>query len=1233
MNTKILLNEILSKRLMVLDGAMGTMIQRYKLDEEAYRGSQYKDHNSDLKGCNDLLCITQPDIVEEIHRQYLEAGADFVETNSFNANSISMIDYKLEDKIYELNFAAAKVARNACEAITKLNPEKPRFAIGTLGPTSRSASISPDVNDPGFRNVNFDELVESYGEQTHGLIEGGVDVLMVETVFDTLNCKAALFAVNQYLKKHNLDIPVMVSGTITDSAGRTLSGQTPEAFWHSISHSNLLSVGLNCSLGAKEMMPHIKELSAVANCYISAHPNAGLPNEMGAYDQTAKQMQAYIEEFANEGLINIVGGCCGTTPDHIGAIAEEAARHKPREKSKGSKYTSLSGLEPLTIRPESNFINIGERANIMGSIKFKRLILEGNYDEAVSICREQVENGAQILDINMDEGLLDGKAAMVKYINLIASEPDIAKSPIMVDSSNWEIIEAGLKCLQGKGVVNSISLKEGEEKFLEQAQKIRDYGAAVVVMAFDESGQAETAERKVEICSRSFKLLTEKVGFPPQDIIFDPNILAIATGMEEHAAFGINFIEAAKQLKEKFPLSHVSGGVSNLSFSFRGNNKVREAIHSAFLYHATKVGMDMGIVNAGMLEVYENIEPELLEKVENVLFNKNENATEELITLAESFKGQAASQKSGQDLSWRENNVQERLTHALVKGIDDYVTEDTEEARQQFAEPIEVIEGPLMTGMGVVGDLFGSGKMFLPQVVKSARVMKKAVAYLLPYIEKSKEKNPGTGNNGKIVLATVKGDVHDIGKNIVGVVLACNSYEVVDLGVMVPTNKILEEAKKIGADMIGLSGLITPSLEVMCEIAEEMERQNFKIPLLIGGATTSKAHTAIKIAPRYSGPVVHVLDASRCVPVAGKLLSKEARVTYMEEINKEYEKIRQNRKTRSQTELLPYSEALKNRAKLEFSSKTVCTPKNLGQKVFQNFPLDELLPYIDWTPFFHTWELYGKYPRILQDAKVGTQAKELFEDAQKMLAEIIKRPELSADGVISILPCTRIGERVLVFPEDCKSLPDNPEEVKIHEFQFLRQQNVKSKKGPHYSLGDFIAPAESGCLDYMGFFAVCVGKNAAPIIEELDKDHNEYGSIMAKALMDRLAEAFAEKMHALIRREIWGYASQEQLDNESLIEEKYQGIRPAPGYPACPDHTEKEALFRLLNAEASIGIKLTESFAMLPASAVSGFYFAHPESRYFPVGKIGSDQLKDYAQRKNMPLDEAKKWLAPNLND
>ncbi|MGE0562709.1 MAG: methionine synthase [Flavobacteriales bacterium] len=1214
----------LNKRILVLDGAMGTMIQRYKLTEEDFRGNDFTDSKVLLKGNNDLLSITRPDIIKTIHAEYFEAGADIVETNTFSGTSIAQADYKLERAVYDINFQSAKIAKEVAEEFTKKNPEKPRFVAGAMGPTNRTASMSPDVNDPGYRAVTFDQLVVAYTEQVKGLIDGGVDLLLVETIFDTLNAKAALFAIDAYFEKIGSRLPIMVSGTITDASGRTLSGQTVEAFLISISHIPLLSVGFNCALGAKQLRPHIQTVANKTNYFVSAYPNAGLPNEFGEYDEAAKETACQVEEFIQEGLINIIGGCCGTTPAHIKAIADVATKYQPRKRQDAFNLPNYSGLEPLWIRPESNFVNVGERTNVTGSLMFKRLIKEEKYEEAIAVALNQVEGGAQVIDVNMDEGMLDSEVVMTKFLNLIASEPDIAKLPIMIDSSKWSVIEAGLKCTQGKSIVNSISLKEGEEIFLERAKLVRRYGAAVIVMAFDEQGQADTYEKRIAICERAYKLLTEKIGFPAHDIIFDPNILTVATGLEEHNNYAVDFINSTKWIKENLPGALVSGGVSNVSFSFRGNDTVREAIHSAFLYHAIKAGMDMGIVNPGMLEVYAEIPKELLEKVEDVLLNRRPDATERLVDFAENVKG--VKKDETKELEWRKGSVQDRLSHALVKGIVEFIDEDTEECRQLFDKPIEVIEGPLMDGMNIVGDLFGAGKMFLPQVVKSARVMKKAVAYLLPYIEEEKKNNPTDAptGNGKILMATVKGDVHDIGKNIVGVVLGCNNYEVIDLGVMVPAEKIIEVALKEKVDIIGLSGLITPSLDEMAYFAKEMERQGLNIPLLIGGATTSKIHTAVKIEPNYSkAPTVYVLDASRSVPVVGELLAKDNSV-FVQKIKGEYQNLRDIHAKRNATkEFLTIAEARDNKLKIDFEKETPFKPNQLGVQVFSDFPIETLVDYIDWSPFFRTWELAGRYPNILEDETVGDAAKKLFDDAQTMLTKIVEEKWITANGVVGIWEANTINDDTIEVYENNKTIST------LHQ---LRQQAKKAKGVPNISLADFIAPKETGIKDYIGGFAVTTGIGIEEHIKRFEADHDDYNSIMLKALADRLAEAFAEYMHKKVRTEIWGYAQNENLDNDALIQEKYKGIRPAPGYPACPNHTLKNQLFELMDATKNTGIELTESLAMYPTAAVSGMYFGHPQAKYFGVGKISQDQVEAYAIANNMSIDKAERWLGSSIN-
>ncbi len=1219
-----LLRQALQQRILVLDGAMGTMIQEYDLSEEDFRGEVFADHSTPLQGDNDVLSLTRPDVVEAIHRAYLKAGADILETNTFNATAVSQADYDLEGAVTDINVAAARIARRVADDVSAQTPGRPRFVAGVLGPTNRTCSISPDVNNPGFRNITFDELAAAYTEQTEALLDGGVDLLLVETVFDTLNAKAAIFAIRQVLKRRADATPVMVSGTITDASGRTLSGQTAEAFWISVSHAEPLSVGLNCALGARDLRPHIEELAQVADTLVSCHPNAGLPNEFGQYDQAPDEMAGILGEFAESGFLNIVGGCCGTTPDHITAIANAVADVAPRTIPTLDPFIRLSGLEPLVVRPETLFVNIGERTNVTGSARFARLIREDDYETALEVAREQVANGAQMIDVNMDEGMLDSKAAMTTFLNLVAAEPDISRVPIVVDSSKWEVIEAGLKCLQGKGIVNSISLKEGEHAFVEQAQRVREYGAAVIVMAFDESGQADTAARKLQIAKRAYQILTERVGFPPSDIIFDPNIFAVGTGIEEHNEYAVAFIDACRAIKEAMPHTHVSGGVSNISFAFRGNNAVREAMHSAFLYHAIHAGMDMGIVNAGALPVYDDIPDELRTCVEDLLFNRRSDATERLTTMAESIQGTPKADRD--DLAWREQPVAKRLEHALVEGILDFIEADTEEARQGCERPIEVIEGPLMDGMNVVGDLFGSGKMFLPQVVKSARVMKKAVAYLVPFIERDRVASGEVARSkGKIVMATVKGDVHDIGKNIVGVVLGCNNYEVVDLGVMVPSVKILETARAHGADIIGLSGLITPSLDEMVHVAREMKRERFQLPLLIGGATTSRAHTAVKIAPEYPGPVIHVLDASRSVPVVGSLLSDDRRDALIEQIASEYESLRKRHAGRTaQVRLVPIEAARRARFPFARDGYRPVQPAKLGIHVLRDYPLAELREYIDWTPFFQVWELAGRYPRILDDDTVGEQARKLFADAQAMLDRIIGEGLITAHAVFGLFPANAVGDDIEVYE-------DEQRDRVIAVLHHLRQQSAKPPGRPNTCLSDFVAPRESGIPDYVGGFAVTAGLGVTELATAFEREHDDYNSILVKALADRLAEAFAERLHERVRHEFWGYAADESLANDDLIKERYTGIRPAPGYPACPDHSEKSTLFTLLDVSRHTGITLTESYAMTPAASVSGWFVGHPGAYYFGVGKIDRDQVVSYATRKGVDVAVVERWLATNL--
>ncbi len=1220
-----LLTRAARRRILIIDGAMGTMIQQYKLTEADFRGERFRHHPRDLQGDNDLLSLTRPDVIEAIHRAYLEAGADIIETNTFNANRISQADYDMPPGVaYDINLAAAQIACRAAADFTAQDPEKPRFVAGAIGPLNKTLSLSPDVNDPGFRATTFDEAKDAYAEQVRGLVDGGAHLLLIETIFDTLNCKAAIFAVEEVFEEKKVRLPVMISGTITDASGRTLSGQTVEAFWIAVKHARPFSVGLNCALGAKEMRPHLVALAAMADCFVSAYPNAGLPNEFGEYDQTPHEMCGLIEDFARSGLVNIVGGCCGTTPDHIRHIADHVASIIPREvpvpESPG--YTMLAGLEPLIIREDTNFVNIGERTNVTGSAKFAGYIKAGNFSEALSVARQQVEGGAQIIDVNMDEGLLDSEQAMVTFLNLVAAEPDIARLPIMVDSSKFHIIEAGLKCLQGKCVVNSISMKEGEAEFIRQANICHRYGAAVVVMAFDEQGQADTTERKIGICQRAYRILTEQVGFDPTDIIFDPNIFAVATGIEEHNEYAINFLEATRVLKQTCPGAKISGGVSNLSFSFRGNNHVREAMHSVFLYHATQAGMDMGIVNAGMLEIYANIQPDLLQRIEDVLFNRHPNATEELVKYAEQVK--SGGKIVEKDLGWRNAPVEKRLEHALVKGITDFIEADTEEARLAYPEPLHVIEGPLMDAMNIVGDLFGQGKMFLPQVVKSARVMKRAVAHLTPYIEAAKLLQSDSRPKGKILLATVKGDVHDIGKNIVGVVLGCNNYEVVDLGVMVSAEKILQTARAERVDMIGLSGLITPSLDEMVYVAREMERQDFDLPLLIGGATTSRTHTAVKIEPQYHrAPVVHVLDASRAVAVVSSLLTDNQtdRQNFLQGVKSDYEQIRVTRAGKqSAKQYLTLEQARANKHRLDWDNYTPIPPPMPGVHTFEEYDLAELAAYIDWTPFFQSWQLFGKYPAILEDPLVGVEAQKLLHDAQEMLHKVIAEKWLQARGVIGLFPAHRVDD-------DDIAIYDPATGERLGVARHLRQQNQKAPGQPNFCLSDYVAPS----ADYLGAFAVTAGIGIEERVRAFEVAHDDYSAILLKALADRLAEALAERLHERVRKEFWGYAVTENLEGDQLIAEKYQGIRPAPGYPACPEHTEKRLIWQLLQPDR-IGMSLTDSCAMYPAAAVSGWYFAHPEAKYFGLGQIGKDQVEDYARRKGMAVAETERWLAPVLN-
>ena len=1217
------LRSLLKERVVVLDGAMGTMIQNLNLSEEDFRGERFADYHMDIKGNNDILVITKPDVIRDIHLDFLRKGADILETNSFNATTIAQADYDMQEYVTEINLAAAKVAREACD-IVEQEDGKPRFVTGVLGPTNRTASISPDVNDPGYRNTSFDELVITYKQATHALLEGGVDTILIETIFDTLNAKAAIFAVKEVEDEVGYEVPIQLSGTITDASGRTLSGQTTEAFYNAVAHAEPLSVGLNCALGPHELRPYVEELSRVCETYVSIHPNAGLPNEFGEYDETPEQMAEEIAVWAKRGWINIIGGCCGTTPDHVQAMAEAAQAQPARTIPEVNPACRLSGLEPLNIDENSLFVNVGERNNVTGSVLFKRLIIEENYDDAIDIAVRQVQDGAQIIDVNMDEGMLDAKACMVRFLNLLASEPEASRVPIMIDSSKFEVIEAGLKCIQGKGVVNSISLKEGEEAFIKHATLVKKYGAAAIVMAFDEDGQADTLERKIEICKRSYEVLTEKVGFLPQDIIFDPNIFAVATGIEEHNNYGLDFINAVTWIKANLPYAKISGGVSNVSFSFRGNNPVREAIHSVFLYYAIKEGMDMGIVNAGQMAIYDDLPEKLRLAVEDVILNKDEEAGERLLEIAAEFLGDGSAASKEADLSWRETTVEKRLEHSLVKGITDFIEEDTEEARVKLGAPINVIEGPLMDGMNVVGDLFGSGKMFLPQVVKSARVMKRAVAYLDPFLLAEKD---STRVQGKIVMATVKGDVHDIGKNIVGVVLQCNNFEVIDLGVMVPAEKILDTAIEQGANVIGLSGLITPSLEEMVNVAKLMKERGMDLPLLIGGATTSKAHTAVKIEPQYDNPVVYVKDASRAVGVAQSLISADLKDDFASKIRAEYETVREERKARAkEVRRIPINKARENPSLTDqaWSDYTPVKPKFLGTKMLEDFPLQVLVERFDWSPFFQSWELHGLYPRILNDKVVGEEAKKVFADAQVMLKQIIEEKWLTAKAVYGFYPANRVGDDIEVYADEMRS------EV-IHTFHHIRQQAEKKRGGANNCLSDFIASKESGVADYIGFFAVTAGIGIDEHIERFEANHDDYQSIMLKALADRFAEAFAETLHEIVRKFDWGYAPEENLENDDLIRERYQGIRPAPGYPACPDHTEKGTLWELLKPDEKIGLEITSSFAMYPTAAVSGTYFAHPESRYFGVGSLGRDQVEDYAHRKGWSIEKTETWLAPNL--
>ncbi|WP_428614182.1 methionine synthase [Shewanella sp.] len=1221
------IRERLNNEILILDGAMGTMIQNHKLEEADFRGARFADWPCDLKGNNDLLVLTQAELIKQIHKDYLEAGADIIETNTFNATRVAMADYKMQELSREINLEGARLARAACDEVSGATGRQ-CYVAGVLGPTNRTCSISPDVNDPGYRNIHFDELVSAYIESIEALIEGGADIIMVETIFDTLNAKAALFAIETVFDQLGQRLPIMISGTITDASGRTLTGQTTEAFYNSLRHVKPLSIGLNCALGPQELRPYVEELSKIAECYVSAHPNAGLPNEFGGYDETPEEMAEVIGPWAEEGLLNIIGGCCGTTPEHIKVIRAAVTKHSARTLPKLPVACRLSGLEPLTIDADSLFVNVGERTNVTGSAKFLRLIKTGEYEEALSVARDQVENGAQIIDINMDEGMLDGVEVMQKFLNLIASEPDISRVPIMIDSSKWEVIEAGLKCIQGKGVVNSISLKEGEEKFIEQATLVKRYGAAAIIMAFDEVGQADTMARKIEICTRAYRVLVDKVGFPPEDIIFDPNIFAIATGIDEHDNYAVDFIEATREIKRTLPHAMISGGVSNVSFSFRGNNPVREAIHAVFLYHAIQAGMDMGIVNAGQLAIYDDIDPELKARVEAVVLNlpcpvEGSNNTEQLLEIAEQYRGDGSAGPKKEDLEWRSWPVNKRLEHALVKGITDFIDQDTEEARQQATRPLDVIEGPLMDGMNVVGDLFGSGKMFLPQVVKSARVMKKAVAYLNPFIEAEKVEGQ---SNGKILMVTVKGDVHDIGKNIVGVVLACNGYEVIDLGVMVPVEKIIEVAKAENVDIIGMSGLITPSLDEMVHNVKAFHKAGLTIPSIIGGATCSKIHTAVKIAPHAPEGAIYIADASRAVPMVAKLISNETRQATIDATYDEYQMMRDKRNSQAKRkQIISIEAARENRCQQDWNTHTPFVPNQLGRQVFDDYPLEDLIERIDWTPFFRSWELHGHFPKILDDEVVGEEARKLYQDAKAMLKTIIEEKWLTAKAVIGLFPANTVNhDDIEIYTDETRSQV----EMTTHH---LRMQ-IERVGNDNFCLADFVAPKDSGVADYMGGFAVTAGHGIDEHVARFEANHDDYNAIMLKCLADRLAEAFAERMHERVRKEFWGYAADEQLDNEALIREKYKGIRPAPGYPACPDHTEKGLLWELLKPDETIDLKITESYAMFPTAAVSGWYFAHPQSRYFGVTNIGRDQVEDYAKRKGMSVEETERWLAPVLD-
>ena len=1219
--TNIELRGLLEQRILIIDGAMGTMIQALGCSEEDFRGEQFLHHGRPLKGCNDLLVLTQPEAIEKIHNAYLEAGADIIETNTFNSNAISLADYALEARAYEINLAGAKVARRAANHCARKTPDRPRFVAGAIGPTNRTASLSPDVNNPGYRAVTFDQLVAAYYDQARGMLDGGVDLFLAETTFDTLNLKACLFAIAKLFDERGVSVPILASVTITDRSGRTLSGQTLEAFLTSISHADLAAIGMNCALGPKEMVPHVEELSRLVSLPVFAYPNAGLPNEFGGYDMGPEEFARFVGEWAKEGWLNLVGGCCGTTPQHIATVADVVRAASPRVPPPADGFTRLSGLERLTIRPDSNFIMIGERTNVAGSRRFARLIREEKYEEALAIAREQVEGGANIIDVNMDEGMLDSARAMTAFLNYVAAEPDIVRVPIMVDSSNFDVIEAGLKCIQGKGVVNSLSLKEGEEEFKRRARLVKRYGAAVVIMAFDEEGQATSVEHRLQICKRAHGILTEEIGFDESDIIFDTNILVVGTGIEEHNEYAVNFIEAARQLRELFPRCHISGGVSNISFSFRGNDMVREAMHAAFLYHAIQAGMDMGIVNAGQLAVYEQVPQDLLERVEDVLFNRRPDATERLLTFAEQLKGRDKTEAAEED--WRKENVEHRLAHAIIKGVVDYIEPDLDEALKQYARPLQIIEGPLMDGMNVVGDLFGEGKMFLPQVVKSARVMKKAVAHLTPFMEAEKKFAQQKEHQTKLVFATVKGDVHDIGKNIVGVVLGCNNYEVIDLGVMVPADKIIETAIAEKADIIGLSGLITPSLDEMVHVAKEMDRRGLTLPLLIGGATTSKRHTAVKIAPAYRAETVHVIDASRAVPVVGTLVNPEARQSLAAKNGAEQQALREQYKAKTAADLLTYDDAVRRKLHIDWEESLIAVPEFTGRRILGDCPLTELVPYIDWSPFFHTWEMRGRYPNLLQDPVRGAAAKELFANAQQLLNEIVAEKLLTARAVYGFFPANSHGDDIVLYT-------DASRKTELARFHTLRQQKESQRARPQYALADFIAPRESGLIDYLGAFAVTAGHGTDELARRFEKDHDQYNAIMAKALADRLAEAFAEYLHKRARID-WGYGKDENLSPEDLIAGLYRGIRPAPGYPACPDHTEKNILFSLLNVEEATGITLTENFAMFPAAAVCGLYFANKEARYFAVNAIGRDQVESYAARKGMGVAEVERWLAPVL--